>query len=373
MLRLLSIAGVPVRRDDDQPPWTLVGQQAGRHRRPEATMTSQAAGPAPRAWRQALAAPAGSAAAPGATRRLQLGLAALWLLDAVLQFQGVMFTRSFARTLGVTAHGNPAVIAAPITWSAGLIGQHAVAANAAFAVIQLLIGLGIAWRPTVKVALSASIAWSLAVWWLGEGLGGLLNGTASPVNGAPGAVILYALLAVLLWPPRQDQRAAFAAGGRIGVQPARLLWLVLWGGLAGLALAPATAAPRALSSMIAGMASAEPAWLAGIDGQIASRLSHHGPAAAIALAVLLVVIAVGIYLPERLVRSVLALAILTAAALWLAEAFGGLLGGGGTDPNTGPLLGLLTLAYWPVRQQDHDGPAGETTAPAARSMAVSQP
>ena len=66
-----------------------------------------------------------------------------------------------------------------------------MAADAAFAVIQLLIGLGIAVRPTVKAALAASIVWSLAVWWLGEGLGGLLNGTAS----APGAVILYALLA----------------------------------------------------------------------------------------------------------------------------------------------------------------------------------
>ncbi len=144
------------------------------------------------------------------------------------------------------------------------------AADAAFAAIQLLIGLGIAWRPTIKIALGASIAWSLAVWWLGEGLGGLLNGTASPANGAPGAVILYALLAVLLWPRRQDQPASYAAAARIGVRAARLLWLVLWGGLAGLALAPATAAPRSLSAMIAGMSRSR-ARLAGPRQRAASR------------------------------------------------------------------------------------------------------
>ena len=48
------------------------------------------------------------------------------------------------------------------------------------------------------LALAASIAWALAVWWLGEGLGGVLTGAASPVTGAPGAALLYALAAVLL-------------------------------------------------------------------------------------------------------------------------------------------------------------------------------
>jgi hypothetical protein len=331
-------------------------------------MTSQVAD----AWRRTPVVPAAAApaatvpAAPDMTRGLQLVLAVLWLLDAVLQFQAVMFTPGFARTLGATAHGNPAVIAAPIAWSARLIEQHAVVADAGFAAIQLLIGLGIAWRPTIKVALGASIAWSLGVWWLGEGLGSLFNGTASPANGAPGAVILYGLLAVLLWPPRAGQRTSYAAAGRIGAQPARLLWLVLWGGLAGLALAPATAAPRALSTMIAGMSGAEPAWLARIDGQLARLLSHHGGTAAVALAILLGLIAVGIYLPEPARRPVLALAILAAAGLWLAEGLGGILTGAGTDPNTGPLLALLAIAYWtPSRPDREAASAGATGSGAA--------
>jgi hypothetical protein len=78
----------------------------------------------------------------------------------------------------------------------------------------VLLGLGIAWRPTVKLALGASVAWALGVWWFGEGLGGVLAGTASPVNGAPGAVLLYALLAVLLWPADRDPDAPFVAARR---------------------------------------------------------------------------------------------------------------------------------------------------------------
>src|ERR1700722_5381987 len=168
----------------------------------------------------------------GRARTLQLALAFLWLLDAILQFQAFMFGRGFAGMLQQTATGNPAVIADPISWSARLIAEHGVAANAAFAGIQLAIGLGIAWRPTLRFALGLSIVWSVAVWWLGEGLGGLLSGTASPVSGAPGAGLLYALLAVLLWPRQRDQGAAFVAAAAVGRRLARLTWLVVWAGLA---------------------------------------------------------------------------------------------------------------------------------------------
>src|SRR5580658_1666796 len=128
--------------------------------------------------------------APDVRRRLQLALAALWLLDAVLQYQSFMFTKAFGQMLGGTARGNPHVIAAPITWNAALVGQHVVVLNTIFATVQLAIAIGIAFRPTVKLALAGSVLWALAVWWLGEGLGGILSGTASPVNGAPGAVVI---------------------------------------------------------------------------------------------------------------------------------------------------------------------------------------
>ena len=41
---------------------------------------------------------------------------------------------------------------------------------------------------------------------------------------------------------------------------------------------------------------------------------------------------------------------MVAAFIWVfAEAFGGILAGGATDVNSGPLLALLALAYWPPR------------------------
>jgi hypothetical protein len=285
---------------------------------------------------------------PDLRRRLQLALAGIWLLDAILQFQAFMFTKGFARMLGATAPGNPAVIAEPINWAARIIGQHAAAANGVFALIQLLLALGIAWRPTVRLALGASIAWALSVWWFGEGLGGVLSGAASPASGAPGAVILYALLAVLLWPPRRERPAPFVAGRFTGAGTARLLWLVLWGSLAYLALQPATRAPKALGGMISGMAAGQPGWLASIDNHLGAFLSHRGPAAALAFAIVLAIVAVGVFLPPPAARAVIAVAIVTTAAIWIAEGLGGLFGGVGTDPNSGPLLALLAVAFWPL-------------------------
>lgn len=95
--------------------------------------------------------------APGWRRGLQLALAGLWLLDAVLQYQTFMFSQGFPRMLAATAAGNPAGVADPVTWSAHLIGTHPGAANAAFATLQLLLALGIAWRPTTRAALAASV------------------------------------------------------------------------------------------------------------------------------------------------------------------------------------------------------------------------
>ena len=306
---------------------------------------------------------AGDLAILDTRRKLQLALAVIWLLDGVLQYQPVMFTKAFPQMLTGAAAGNPAVVASGVNWSANLVDHHLVLLNAIFATTQLALGLGIAWRPTVKLALGASVAWSLAVWWLGEGLGGVLTGTATPVNGAPGAVILYALLAVLLWPAARNSTARnppaqfaavrnpaapFIAARAMGRPVARASWLVLWGSLAFFALLPASRAPHAISGMISDMASGEPSWLAWIDHHAASALAGHGLTASIGLAVALALVAAGIYLPSRLTRPVIVLAILLATLIWLAEGLGGIFTGAGTDPDTGPLLALLALAFWPA-------------------------
>jgi len=320
------------------------------------------------AWRGRLGTEALAARRPTDTRRaLQLGLAAIWLLDGVLQYQGFMFTKGFNQMLAGTAAGNPAVIAKPITWDANLIDHHMVLLNAIFATIQLLIGLGIAFRPTVRLALAASIAWALGVWWFGEGLGGVLNGAASPLNGAPGAVIIYALLAVLLWPADRHVPAPFAAARAVGAHLARALWAVLWLSLAYLALTPANRAPQALNQMIAGMESGQPGWLVDLDKGAAALVANQGLVASVVLAVALVVIAIGVYLPAPAAKGALLLAIVVAAVIWVfGQAFGAIMAGGATDVNSGPLLALLALAYWPLRTS----PATPTVPAAAAQEKV---
>jgi len=322
------------------------------------------------AMRGRLGTEAPSAAARlDARRALQLGLAAIWLLDGVLQYQTFMYTKAFGQMLAGTAAGNPSVIARPINWDATLVEHHLVLLNTIFATIQLLLGLGIAFRPTVRLALGASIAWAIGVWWFGEGLGGILNGGASPLNGAPGAVIIYALIAVLLWPADRDASAPFVAARAVGAHVARALWLVFWLSQAYFALTPVNRAPQAVNGMIASMNSGEPGWLAAIERGGASLVANQGLAASIVLSVALVLIAIGVYLPRPFAKASLVLAIVVALVIWVvAQAFGGILAGGATDPNSGPLLVLLALAYWPSRA----APASTEAAPVVSANAAGE-
>ena len=129
---------------------------------------------------------------------------------------------------------------------------------------------------------------------------------------------------------------------------ARALWLVLWGSLAYMALLPATRAPKALGGMVSAMASGQPSWLSSADNHLGAFLTSHGPAVAVILAIALALVAVSVYLPRPAARAGVVLAIVIAAFIWIAEGLGGMLTGGGTDPNSGPLLALVAVAFWPL-------------------------
>lgn len=286
----------------------------------------------------------------GARRRLQISLGLVWLLDAALQYQPYMFGKSFVTgVLDPSAMGSPALLANPVLVSGQLIGHHPAAWNAAFATIQLLLAAGLLWRRTVRAALAGTIAWSLGVWWLGEGLGGIFSGMASPITGAPGAAILYALIAVLLWPAQSEagQAASVAAGRVPGGRWARLAWLAVWGSAAVLLLQAANRAPLGLHDTFAGLAAGEPGWIASIDHLVAAAIGSHGPLVSVLLAVVCAVIGAGVLIPAA-GRPALAAGIVIALAIWVAgENFGGMFTGRGTDPGTGPLLILLAATCWP--------------------------
>ncbi|HEV2372988.1 MAG TPA: DUF5134 domain-containing protein [Streptosporangiaceae bacterium] len=285
----------------------------------------------------------------GRRRELQLCLAVLWLLDGVLQAQAFMFSSGFGRSVGPAAAGSPPAVAGPVQWASGLISAHPALATTAIAVVQVTLGLGVAWRPTVKPALAASVPWAVMVWWLGEGFGGLFTGQANPVTGAPGAVILYAVLAVILWPADRDESAPSAAASSLGRRAACSLWLFIWGGLGCLCLVLGLRAPASLRESLVAMTQGQPGWLASVNTSAGRALGHLGPQVSLAMAAALGVIAAGPLLPVPWRRRVLVLAGTVAAVWWVAgQDFGGVLTGMATDVNSGPLLALLTAAYWPV-------------------------
>jgi hypothetical protein len=299
----------------------------------------------------------------GLRRWLQVGLGVLWVLDAALQYQPYMFGRGFVTDIiDPAGAGSPALIANSVTGAGHLMLHNVVLFNAVFATIQLALGVGLLWRPTVRAALAGTAVWGLGVWFLGEGAGGILTGSASPLTGAPGAALLYVLLAVLVWPgrarPGRDlagrgaagsvAAASVAAGSPLGGRWSRLPWLLLWAGSGYFLLQGQVRAPGVLRSTIAGLADGEPGWLASLDRDVAAAVGSGGGVISIALAAAFVLIGIAVYLPA-VTRPALILAVISAAALWvLAENLGGIFTGTGTDPNTGPLLILLAAAYWPL-------------------------
>jgi hypothetical protein len=286
---------------------------------------------------------------PDGRRTLQLVLATIWLIDGVLQLQSYFFTKDFGlRMISGMSSGNASFIAHPINWSGATIGRHSMLVNTLFALIQITIGLAIAFRPTVRIGLGVSIVWSAGVWWVGEGLGGVLNGQANPVNGGPGAVLLYALLALLLWPSdRADRPAPFIAARAVGAPTAKALWLVLWGSLSYFALVGAHRSPRGLHDLVLREADGEPGWMAWIDRHAARLVDHRGLAMMVVVAVLLALVAVGVYCPSRLGNAALVVAVVVAVVVWVVgEDFGTLFTNGATDLNSGPLFILLAAAYW---------------------------
>jgi hypothetical protein len=281
-------------------------------------------------------------------RRLQVCLGLLWLLDAALQYQPFMFGPGFV-TSGIepAAAGNPAAIVASVTWASHVMLRHIAAYNAMFATIQLLLAIGFFFRRTVKLALAASIVWALSVWWFGESLGGILTGT-SPLAGLPGAVVLYALIAIVLWPPRSGthEPTSAAAAGTIGNSSANFLWLALWGCFAHYLLLPANRAPDAITHIFSA-ADNQPRWVAATMTLFAQAAEHRGAQISVVLAVACAVVALGVF-SRRARRPVLVIAAGLGLLFWIAEGFGAIFTGQGTDPNTGPLLILLAASYWPT-------------------------
>ena len=295
-------------------------------------------------------------------RILQLGLGLIWLIDAALQFQSFMFSRAFpAQIMAPTATGVPGVLGESITGMAHFVEPHIAAWNTLFALTQLAIALGIFWKRSVRWALAGSVMWAFGVWWFGEGFGGLFT-SASPTMGFPGAVLLYALIAILIFPVPaardgiRDQGPVCSVAERspIGMAAARVIWAMLWIGFAVYQLLPSNRGADSLSGMVSGMGSGEPGWINSLDTRMSVMYAGHGALISLLFAVACVVIGLSVFARWD-IAGILVLAMLVGVWIWLAEDFGGIFSGSGTDVNSGPLIVLLALTYWRPRQPTHSG------------------
>ena len=305
-------------------------------------------------------------------RGIQITLGLIWLLDGLLQFQSYMYTHDFiTQTLAPTRSGQGSIIADPMRTFQNFYGRDQTLWNTLSAEIQCAIGIGlIVSRRTVKSALVLSFGWALVIWWFGEGFGGLTSNTLpSPLMGAPGAAILYAIIGLLVWPTDREAKRSAAAGGPLGDRGGLIAWSGLWGLSALLWVVNDNRAKSATHDMISGMASASPHWLATWQSSAANSSQNQGVSIAVVLAIVSLLVAIGVWSPP-LRWAALLVGIVVSLAYWV---FGQSLGGpfwvgNATDLNSGPLFVLLAVALLPTGRLVSTAPRApapdsETTSP----------
>ena len=286
-------------------------------------------------------------------RRLQITLGLLWLLDGILQFQPSMFTATF---YGMMLRMGPTEPPGWL-WDLGsrvepVVTAHSALANAAFATVQVLIGVGLLWRRSTRVALAVSVPWALTVWLFGEAAGGLFSPGASALTGAPGAALVYIAVALVLWPRRNDADAA----GSVDVRTLPdLAWVALWVGTAALEAEAVNLMPLVAGGTIYNAGNGEPSWLTAVNHAVGGLVGGHGALFAVCAGTAQVAIGLGIL--ARRTRTASLVAGIAIAIFYgvvgqdlggiFSNGFIGLFGSGATDPGTGPIIVLFALALWP--------------------------
>ncbi len=313
-------------------------------------------------------------------RTIQIALGIFWLLDGFLQLQPKMFTSAFAtRVVSPAAQGQPGFVAGLMHFGVTLFLTHPAVFNALFALTQLSIGALILFPKTVKIGLSLSILWGLVVWVFGEGFGGIFSGQLL-LMGAPGAALIYVLLAMAVYPRVKKLEPKIAHW-------LAFVWLVLWVGGGIFQLLPLNNSTGIMGSMVAANSSGAPSWIATADNAIADFVSGLGnnnhntaskqpavvsvsmggmvmtgsftskgpsrPGLVFILGFALLEMAIGIGVLFRYRKIAIVLGILLSLCFWFfGQSFGDIYSGVGTDLNSGPLLVIMGLAIISINDLD---------------------
>ena len=261
-----------------------------------------------------------------------LGL--IWVLDGALQFQSFMYGKGFIQLLQGLTGGQPGWVASSVNQGAATMESHQVLFNTGAALIQVAIGFGILYKRTTKPAILVSFAWVLSVWWFGEAFGMMFMATtpmggipmASALTGAPGAVLLYALIGAIVWPNDRP-------GGLLWVRGARIAWAALWLVMAWLWLVEAGGANgihNAINAAPSGMS-----WLSTVQNGFASITKGNGLVFALVLAALSAAIGIAVAVNWR-AKQFLVLAVVLNLIYWVVgQGFGGIFRGARPTPTPG--------------------------------------
>ncbi|MBV9617273.1 MAG: hypothetical protein JO031_17620 [Ktedonobacteraceae bacterium] len=281
-------------------------------------------------------------------KRLRQLLGVLWLIDGLLQLQPLMFTMNMVNGVMVpTVHNQPAPIAASLQWIIAVTTHNLALVNLLIAGVQIAIGILLISGLWVRGTIIASIVWALIVWYGGEGMSMLLTGQASILTGAPGAVLLYPLLGLLVYPRKEDQEQ-----GLIPRSAFRWILAGFWFFSALLQLQPYWWQQGQISQAIGGMVGQ-----GGLNGflvdPLLQRLSDVTAHSEVLLNSILIVVCLAlglalVFVKEKQLRSVLIASIVVSFVIWwAAEGFGMIFTGMATDFNSGLLLVVMALACWP--------------------------
>jgi cytochrome oxidase Cu insertion factor (SCO1/SenC/PrrC family) len=293
---------------------------------------------------------AGSELEPAARRFLRIAFGALWIVDGLLQTQPLM-PAGF-----ISANISPHLVDEP-GWLRDLTAllargweRHPVAADVA--IVWLEIGLGLmliaGHRAFGRIGPAVAGAVALAIWVLGEGLGGLLSGGAGWLTGAPGAALVYVVAsALLLLPPSWWVGTAPARGQRI-TRHAVSGWFAVAALLQALPADDFWAGRTLSEPFAAGAAMSQPSWLSAPMRAMARAASDHPTAVNLMIIVVLVGVAAWLELDARQ-APVIAGLVVCALTWWVGQDFG-VLGGTATDPNTALPLALVLGAALPRRE-----------------------
>ena len=264
-----------------------------------------------------------------------------------------MFTMNMVnKVLNPIASGQPGFIGPNLQWIIQIISSHLVAANIIIALVQITLGVLLLSGRWIRITIIASIIWALLVWYGGEGMSMLLTGQASTLTGAPGAVLLYPLIGLLLYPRKDDPE-----NGLVARSAFRWLFAGFWLISALLQLQPYWWQSGQISGVISGMVG-----LGGANNFVVDPVLNPLVSATATLEVPLNILLIVIFLAlavslvvfkEQQLRPVLLASIIISAILWYgAQALGGIFTGMATDFNSGLLLIFMALACWPKHSQE---------------------